>query len=184
VLGALVGLLAGVAGRWLDDLIMRLVDVVLAIPTLLLSLVIVTVLGFGTVKVAIAVGLASVARFARIMRSEVLRVRSQPYVEAARSSGVRWPSVLGRHVLPNALGPVLVLATVDFGVAILAVSSLSFLGYGAVPPTPEWGSLVSSGRDLLDTAWWLTTLPGLTIAATVLATNRVARFFDGEWVTR
>ncbi|MDX3229691.1 ABC transporter permease [Streptomyces sp. ME19-01-6] len=180
VVGSGLGLLAGYAGGLLDDALMRVADVLLAIPNLLLSLALVTALGFGTVKVAIAVGVTSVASFARIMRSEVLRVREATYVEAARSAGARRGSVLLRHVLPGASGPVLVLAAVEFGTVVLAVSSLSFLGYGAEPPTPEWGSLVSGGRNYLATAWWLTTLPGLTIAATVLAANRISRALDGE----
>ncbi|MFD0691894.1 ABC transporter permease [Actinomadura fibrosa] len=179
--GGLLGLLAGFAGRWIDDVLMRCVDVMLSIPALFLSLALVTALGYGTVKVALAVGVASVAAFARVMRAEVMRVRQAVFVEAARSSGARWYSVLGRHVLPNAIGPVLVLATLEFGTAILSVSSLSFLGYGAAPPAPEWGSLISNGRNYLANAWWMTALPGLTIVATVLAANRIARALDGEW---
>ncbi|MWA02637.1 ABC transporter permease subunit [Actinomadura sp. LD22] len=182
--GGLLGLLAGFAGRWIDDVLMRFVDVLLSIPALFLSLALVTALGYGTVKVAVAVGVASVATFARVMRSEVLRVRQAVFVEAARSCGTRWYAILGRHVLPNAIGPVLVLATLDFGTAVLAVSSLSFLGYGAPPPAPEWGTLISDGRNYLANAWWMTALPGLTIAATVLATNRIARALDGEWGRR
>jgi peptide/nickel transport system permease protein len=114
------------------------------------------------------------------MRSEVVRVRTAQYVEAATANGNRWWRVLLVHVLPNAAGPVLVLAALEFGTAILAVSSLSFLGYGAQPPAPEWGSLVSTGRDYIATSWWLTTIPGLVIAVTVLAGNRVARALDTE----
>lgn len=179
--GGLIGLVAGFVGRWVEDVLMRVVDVLLSIPALFLSLALVTALGYGTTKVAVAVGVASIAGFARVMRSEVLRVRQAVFVEAARAGGVRWYGVLWRHVLPNAIGPVLVLATLDFGTAILAVSSLSFLGYGAPPPAPEWGTLISEGRNYLGNAWWLTTLPGLAIAATVLATNRIARALDGEW---
>ncbi|MFF4910953.1 ABC transporter permease [Streptomyces sp. NPDC001260] len=181
VVGGLLGVVAGFLGRWVDDVLMRCVDVLLSIPALFLSLALVTALGYGTVKVAVAVGIASVAAFARVARSEVLRVRQAVFVEAARASGARWYSVLGRHVLPNAAGPVIVLATLDFGSSILAVSALSFLGYGAPPPAPEWGTLISDGRNYLANAWWLTALPGLAIAATVLATNRVARALDGEW---
>ncbi|GLY16954.1 ABC transporter permease [Kineosporia rhizophila] len=180
VVGGLLGLVAGFVGRWVDDVIMRFVDVVLSIPTLFLSLAVVTALGYGTTKVAVAVGVANVAGFARVMRAEVLKVRTALYVEASRGVGARWPTVLGRHVLPNSLGPVLVLATLEFGTSILAVSSLSFLGYGAPPPAPEWGTLISDGRNYLANAWWLTTLPGLTIAATVLATNRIARALETE----
>lgn len=181
VVGGLLGLVAGFVGRWVDDVLMRFVDVLLSIPALFLSLALVTALGYGTVKVAVAVGAASVAAFARVTRSEVLRVRQAVFVEASRSCGSRWYSVLGRHVLPNAAGPVIVLATLDFGTSVLAVSSLSFLGYGAPPPAPEWGTLISDGRNYLGNAWWLTALPGLAIAATVLATNRIARALDGEW---
>ncbi|WP_329110295.1 ABC transporter permease [Micromonospora sp. NBC_01699] len=184
VVGGAIGLVAGFVGGWVEETLMRLVDVLLAIPALFLSLALVTALGFGTVKVAVAVGIASVAGFARVMRAEVLRVRHATYVEAARSSGARWYSILLRHVLPNAMGPVLVLATLDFGTAILAVSSLSFLGYGAAPPAPEWGTLISTGRNYLANAWWLSTLPGLAVAATVLATNRIARAVDGEWASQ
>jgi peptide/nickel transport system permease protein len=180
VVGGLIGLLAGFVGRWVEDALMRFVDVLLSIPALFLSLALVTALGYGTVKVAVAVGVASVATFARVMRAEVLRVRQAVFVEAARSCGVRWYDVLARHVLPNAIGPVLVLATLDFGTAILAVSALSFLGYGAAPPAPEWGTLIADGRNYLANAWWITALPGLTIAATVLAANRIARALDGE----
>ncbi|MEU9151316.1 ABC transporter permease [Streptomyces sp. NPDC048417] len=181
VVGGLLGVVAGFVGRWVDDVLMRFVDVLLSIPALFLSLALVTALGYGTVKVAVAVGIASVASFARVARAEVLRVRQAVFVEASRSCGTRWYAVLGRHVLPNAAGPVIVLATLDFGSSILAVSALSFLGYGAPPPAPEWGTLISDGRNYLANAWWLTALPGLAIAATVLATNRIARALDGEW---
>ncbi|PXX62298.1 peptide/nickel transport system permease protein [Nocardia tenerifensis] len=175
VAGSLLGLLSGAAGGFVDTVVMRCVDVLLSIPALLLSLALVTALGFGTRNVAIAVGVSLVANFARVMRSEVLRVRNAAYVEAARASGVRWYTVLLRHVLPNSYQPVLALAAVEFGMAVLSVSALSFLGYGAKPPTPEWGSLISEGRNYLATAWWLTTLPGLVIVAVVLAAQRLGR---------
>lgn len=181
VIGALIGLVAGFVRGWLDDALMRSVDVVLAIPNLLLSLALITVLGFGAFNIGLAVGLANIALCARIMRAEVLRVRQSVYVEAAYTGGASWGRVLFRHVLPNSIGPVVVLATLQFGVAILTVSSLSFLGYGTQPPTPEWGSLVATGRDFLRTAWWLTTLPGVTVALTVLAANRVAHALDRRY---
>ncbi|MGI5131450.1 ABC transporter permease [Pseudonocardia sp. CA-107938] len=181
VVGGLIGLVAGFVRGWVDDVLMRVVDVLLAIPAVLLSLALITALGYGTVKVAIAVGIASVASFARVMRAETLRVRQATYVEAAYAVGTRWWVTLWRHVLPNAAGPVLVLAVLEFGLAILAVSALSFLGYGAPPPAPEWGSLVAEGRNYLAVAWWLCALPGLTIAATVLSVNRISRALDGEW---
>lgn len=180
VAGSLLGVVSGVVGGTVDSVVMRCVDVLLSIPELLVSLALVTVLGFGTGNVALAVGVALIARFARLMRAEVLRVRQAPYVEAARACGVRWHGVLFRHVLRNAYAPVAALAAVEFGLAVLAVSSLSFLGYGAAPPTPEWGSLISEGRNYLATAWWLTTLPGLVIVAVVLAAQRVGRAFAQE----
>jgi peptide/nickel transport system permease protein len=181
VVGGIVGLLAGFVGRWVDEGLMRLVDVLMAIPAILLSLALITALGYGTVKVAIAVGVASVAHFARVMRAETLRIRQSTYVEAARSVGTRWYVTLARHVLPNAAGPVLVLAVLEFGLAILAVSSLSFLGYGAAPPAPEWGSLIAEGRNYIAASWWLCAMPGFAIAATVLSVNRISRALDGEW---
>jgi peptide/nickel transport system permease protein len=173
VVGSAVGLMAGALGGVVDAVAMRVVDVLLSIPALLLALALVTALGFGTVNVAIAVGVSLVANFARVMRSEVLRVRSTLYVEAARACGVRTFTLFRRHILRNAVAPVLSLAAVEFGMAVLAVSALSFLGFGAVPPTPEWGSLVSEGRNYAVTAWWLTTLPGLVIVVVVLSAHRL-----------
>jgi len=180
VIGSLIGLLAGFVGGRTDDVLMRVMDVVLAVPALLLSLSLITILGYGLVNVAVAVGLASVASFARLMRADVLRVRTSLYVEAARSSGCRWWSVLARHVLPNSAGTVLAMAAIEFGTAVLAVSALSFLGYGAPAPTPEWGRLVSEGRDFIATSWWLVTFPGAVITLLVLAANRVARALERE----
>lgn len=179
IVGSLIGLLAGAVGGILDAVLMRIVDVLLSIPALLLSLALVTALGFGTRNVAIAVGVSLIANFARVMRSEVLRVRRSLYVEAAYASGVRWYDVFRRHILRNSYGPVIALAAVEFGMAVLAVSALSFLGFGAVPPTPEWGSLISEGRNFLATAWWMTTLPGLVIVAVVLSAHRVGHALEG-----
>jgi peptide/nickel transport system permease protein len=181
LVGGLIGLLAGFVGRWVDEVLMRFVDTLMAIPAILLSLALITALGYGTVKVAIAVGVASVANFARVMRAETLRIRRATYVEAARAVGTRWYVTLSRHVLPNAAGPVLVLAVLEFGLAILQVSALSFLGYGAPPPAPEWGSLIAEGRNYLATSWWLCAMPGFVIAGTVLSVNRISRALDGEW---
>jgi peptide/nickel transport system permease protein len=180
LVGGLIGLVAGFIGRWVDEVLMRVIDVMLAIPGLLLSLAVVTALGFGTVHVAIAVGVSSIAGFARIMRAETLKVRSLSYVEASHSLGSRWTYTLGAHVLPNAVGPVLALAALEFGTAILSISSLSFLGFGAQPPAPEWGALVADGRSFLTTAWWMTTFPGLVVAVVVLSANRVARHLEGR----
>jgi peptide/nickel transport system permease protein len=178
IAGSGIGLLAGYVGRWVDDVLMRVMDVFLAVPTLLIALAVINALGFGTVNIAIAVGIGTIAIFARVMRAEVLKVRSLPYIEATAFSGIsRW-RLITRHLVPNAAGPVLVLATLELGMAILSVSALSFLGFGAPPPAPEWGLLVAGGRDYMRTAWWLTTLPGLVIVISVVSANRVARSFD------
>lgn len=178
--GSLIGLVSGFVGGVVDTVAMRIVDVFLAIPALLLSMTVVTALGFGTINVAIAIGVASVAVFARLMRSEVYRVRGLRYIEASRLVGSSWPRILFRHILPNTVGTALTLAALEFGGAILAFSSLSFLGYGVQPPHPEWGALVSDGREYMQTAWWLTTLPGIVIVLTVLAANRVSRALDPD----
>lgn len=177
VAGTLIGLLAGATGGRTEDALMRLVDVLLAVPSLLLSLTIIILLGFGTINAAIAVGVASVASFARLVRSEVVRVRRSDYVEAAFGSGGRFAQVLWRHVLPNSLTSVAALAALQFGSAILSISTLGFLGYGAPPPTPEWGLLIAEGRNYIATAWWLTTAPGLVVVAVVLAANRIGASF-------
>lgn len=172
--GSLLGLVAGSAGGRADAVVMRVVDVLLAIPGLLLALSVIILLGFGTTNAAIAVGITSIATFARLMRSEVARVRRADYVEAAFGSGGTFISVLRRHVLPNSLTPVLALAALQFGSAILAISTLGFLGYGAPPPTPEWGMLIAEGRNYVGTAWWLTTLPGLVVVVVVGAANHLS----------
>lgn len=175
VLGTLFGLLAGAVGGWFDSVIMRCIDVLLAIPGLLLALSVIILLGFGTVNAAIAVGVTSVASFTRLVRSEVLRVRHSDYVEAAWGSGGTFFSVLWRHILPNSLTTVFAFAALQFGSAILAISTLSFLGYGAPPPTPEWGLLIAEGRNYIATAWWLTTFPGLVVVLVVLSANRISQ---------
>ena len=143
-----LGVLAGFAGGRTDALLMRLVDVLLALPGLLLALAIVTAIGFGTVPVAVAVGVGILPGFARTTRGEVLRIKTLPYVEAARLGGASWVRTLWRHVLPNAWGPVAVLATLDFAAAILATAGLSFLGFGAAPPAADWGTMLANGRPL------------------------------------
>ena len=172
--GTLLGLIAGALGGRTDAVIMRIVDVLLSVPALLLSLSIIILLGFGTLNAAIAVGVASVASFARLARSESVRVRRSDYVEAAFGSGGRFSAVLWRHVLPNSLTSVIALAALQFGSAILSISTLGFLGYGAPPPTPEWGLLIAEGRNYIASAWWLTTVPGLLVVAVVVAANRIS----------
>jgi len=175
IVGTSLGLVAASVGGIVEDAIMRLIDVLLSIPGLLLMLSIIILLGFGTVNAAIAVGITSIAAFARLSRSEVVRVRRSDYVEAAFGSGGTFLAVLWRHVLPNSLTSVLAFAALQFGSAILQISTLGFLGYGAPPPTPEWGLLIAEGRNYISTAWWLTTAPGIVVVITVLAANRISR---------
>lgn len=173
VFGTLLGLISGFYGRWVDQLLMRLMDFVLAMPGILLAITIVFALGPSLNNVMIAVGIAAMPQYARVVRASVLSAKQLPYVEAARAVGVRDLPVMARHILPNVFTPVLVLATLGLGSAILSVAALSFLGLGAAPPTPEWGLLISDGRGVLRRAWWVATFPGLAIMVTVLAVNLI-----------
>ncbi|MBS0968473.1 ABC transporter permease [Nissabacter archeti] len=179
VAGTLVGVVAGAVGGKTVGVLMRMIDVLLSIPGLLLSLSVIILLGFGTVNAAMAVGITSIANFARLARAEVVRIRHSDYVEAAYGSGGTFWRVLWRHILPNSLTSVIAFSALQFGSAILALSTLSFLGYGTPPPTPEWGLLIAEGRNYISTAWWLTTFPGLVVVAVVLAANRISRQFSG-----
>ncbi|MFJ3032323.1 ABC transporter permease [Rothia terrae] len=174
VVGTILGLIAGAQGGWLDALLMRIVDVLLSIPSLLLSLSVIILLGYGTVNAAIAVGITSVATFARLARSQVISVSSLDFVEAAYGSGASRFQVLTRHILPNSLTSVIALAAVQFGSAILQLSVLGFLGYGAPAPTPEWGLIIADARDYIATSWWLTVLPGAVIIAVVMSANHLS----------
>lgn len=175
VFGSLIGLVGGALRGAVDTILMRVIDVMLAVPSLIIALAIVTALGRGTINIAIAIGITSVATFARLMRSEVLRVRGLPYVEASAFAGHGAAYRLFRHIVPNASGSVLAAATLEIGTAILGVAALSFLGFGAPPPTPEWGALVAGGRSFLTVQWWLSTLPGFVIVISVLAVYRIGR---------
>ncbi|QPK78689.1 ABC transporter permease [Corynebacterium lizhenjunii] len=180
VLGTLIGLVAGATRGWVDAVLMRIVDVALSIPGILLSLSIIIVLGFGSIQAAVAVGATSVATFARLARSQVMSVVQADFVEAAYGAGATRSQVLFGHILPNSLTPVIALATLQFGTAILQLSILGFLGYGAPPPTPEWGLIIAEGRDFMATAWWLIILPGLAIVAVVMSANRLSQNFSVE----
>ena len=174
VVGLLIGVVAGFFGRWVDALLMRVVDVALAIPALLLALTIVIALGFGTLPVALSVAVSLSPGFARTTRAEVLKIKHLPYIEAARTGGAGWFRVLFRHILPNSWGSVFVLALLDLGTAVLVISALSFLGLGAPPPAPEWGSLISDGRNYLITSPWLSLIPGLFVALVVFSVNHLS----------
>ena len=170
-LGAPLGLVSGYYGGRLDALIMRVMDVMLAFPGILLALAIVSVLSPGLGNVMIAVGLSAVPGYARLVRATVLSAREHLYVEAARALGGRDGGILVRDILPNVIAPLIVTATLGLGGAILSAAALSFLGLGSQPPQPEWGRMLSEGRDYLREAWWISTFPGLAIMLTVLAMN-------------
>jgi len=175
VTGSLLGVLAATSGRAVDELVMRLTDILLAFPGLLLALLVVAVLGPGTVNSTLAISISMVPGFVRLARGQALVIRDSDYVQAARVLGRSRTSVLLRHVLPNALPPLLVLATVGIGSAVIAGSSLSFLGLGPQPPAPEWGAMLAQGRDLLDISWAPAVFPGAAVTLTVLAVNVVGR---------
>jgi peptide/nickel transport system permease protein len=169
--GVACGLLAGFYGGWTDAVLMRMVDVMLAFPGILLALGIVAVLGPSLTTLMIAVGISSIPTYARITRASVLSARENLYVDAARVVGAPDASILLRHILPNIVAPIIVVATLGVGAAILVAATLSFLGLGSQPPTPEWGRMLSEGRQYLREQWWIATFPGLAIMVTVLALN-------------
>ena len=161
VVGVVLGLMAGYAGGRLDNLILRLMDIWLAFPSILLALAIIAVLGPGLSNVMIAVGLAAVPRYVRLTRGSVLSVREMDYVLSARSVGCSATKIMGRHILPNVMPAIIVLATLGVATAILTAAALSFVGLGAQPPTPEWGAMLTVGRQFIRQAWWVTTFPGM-----------------------
>jgi peptide/nickel transport system permease protein len=175
VVGGLIGLLSGFLGGLVDTVLARFVDVLLAIPSFLLAVVVVSALGSQTINAAMATGISAVAVFARVLRSEVLKARSAVFVEAALVlGGSRW-HVLLRLVLPNASRSVLQLAVLQFGLSILVIASLAFLGYGDPPPASDWGLLISAGREY-PLAPWLVWAPALVTISTVLSVNRISRW--------
>lgn len=173
--GVVLGLFAGLGHRAIDGAVMRLIDILLVFPDLLLALVIIAFWGQGELNAILAVGLASVPRHARMVRVQTRVVRSAQYVEAARTLGIGGPQLVLRHVLPNAIKPILILSIISIGGQITAGASLSFLGLGAPPPSPEWGSMLSTGREFLANAWWLTAMPGIAITLTVLSITALGR---------
>ena len=175
LVGGLIGLLAGFLGGVVDVVLARFVDVLLAVPSFLLAVVVVSALGFETINAAIATGVSAVAVFARVMRSEVLKTRSAVFVEAAYVLGGSRRHVLVRHVLPNAVRSVLPLAVLEFGLSIITIAGLAFLGYGDPPPASDWGLLFTSGKDY-PLAPWLVWAPAVVTIVTVLSVNRISRW--------
>ena len=171
IIGGGMGLISGYHGGWTDTIIQRFVDMLFAFPGILLAMIVVFVLGPGLFNLMVAVGIGQVPRFARIVRGSVLSVREMVYIESSRASGAKDQRILLRHVLPNILAPIIIVGTLGLAQAIISAAALSFLGFGAEPPTPEWGVMLSTGRARLLTAWWMTTFPGLAIMITVLSFN-------------
>lgn len=169
--GTTVGLVAGYFSGWLDTVLMRLMDIMLAIPYVLLAIAIVAILGPGLGNTMIAIGIVTIPQFARIVRSSVLEIKSKDYVEAARALGASHWRIMLRHVMINALSPLIVQSTLTIASAILNAAALGFLGLGAQPPTPEWGVMLSDGRLLLLVAPWIVTFPGIAIMLSVLGFN-------------
>jgi len=171
ILGAFLGLISGYYGGWIDNLIMRIADVLFAFPGIILAIGIIAILGPGLYNVVFAVAIFSTPMFARIVRGSTLSIKETVYVEAAKSIGTKDKRIMFKHILPGTFSGIIVYFTMRIGTSILTASSLSFLGMGAQPPTPEWGAMLSSGRDYLGVASHITFFPGLAIFITVLAFN-------------
>lgn len=169
--GTLVGLAAGYAGGIVDEILMRITDIFLAFPALILAMAIAAALGPNLRNTVIALTLVYWPWYARLIRGQVLQIKERDYVEAARSVGVGSPRLISRHILPNAIAPIIIQATIDVGFAILATAGLSFIGLGAQPPTPEWGAMISDARTFFREAWWYFTFPGVALTLTVIGFN-------------
>jgi peptide/nickel transport system permease protein len=173
--GTLVGAIAGYFGGWLDDVVMRVTDLFFAFPALVLALAIAGALGPSLTNAMFAVSVVWWPWYARLVRGQVLSLKEEPYVEAARCAGAHDARIIGKHLLPNFLAPVTVQATLDMGAALVTTASLSFIGMGAQPPSPEWGAMLSDGRAFFLNAWWLSFFPGLAIFLSVLLFNAAGR---------
>lgn len=171
LIGILLGAAAGYYGGYADSAIMRTVDIMLSIPTIFLVLAVIAILEPSILNIMIVIGLTSWMEPARLIRAEFISLKEREFVVAARAIGASDGRIIFRHILPNGLSPILVSATMGVGGAILVESALSFLGLGVQPPTPSWGSLLSSGKDNIEIAWWLSAFPGLAILVTVLGYN-------------
>lgn len=173
IVGVMVGMAAGYLRGWVETILMRLVDVFLSVPAILLAIITVAVLGPGFINVILVLALTRWPRYARVAYGQTLAVANQPYVTLARAMGASAPRVLALHILPNIIGPLLVVATLEFGLMVLFEAGLSFLGLGVQPPTASWGSMLSTGRNYVGSAWWITTFPGLALFMLVLSANLI-----------
>lgn len=171
IVGGILGAFSGFYGGQVDNVIMRIMDIFLAVPSILLAIAIVSALGPNIINLMIAVSVSSVPSYARIVRASVLSIRDQEFIEAARAIGASNARIIFKHIIPNSLAPVIVQGTLGVAGAILSTAGLSFIGLGIQPPAPEWGSMLSGGRQYLRYAWWVTTFPGVAIMITILSLN-------------
>ncbi len=172
-IGGFLGAIAGYYGGKIDNVIMRVLDVILAVPTILLAITIVASLGASMINLMIAVGISNIPGFARIVRASVLSVKDQEFIEAAKAIGAKDYIIILKHVLPNSMAPIIVYATLKVATAIMATASLSFIGLGVQPPTPEWGSMLAGGRQYIRDQMYIVMYPGLAIVLTVLSLNLI-----------
>lgn len=171
VVGGALGAVAGYYGGRFENIVMRIMDIFLAVPSILLAIAIVAALGPNLVNLMITIAISSIPSYARIVRASVLSIRDQEFVEAAKAIGASDARIIFKHIIPNALAPVIVQGTLGVAGAILSIAGLSFIGLGIQPPAPEWGAMLSGGRQYLRYAWWVTTFPGVAIMITILSLN-------------
>ncbi len=171
--GTIIGAIAGYYGGAVDNILMRFVDVLMAIPSMLLAISVVAALGTGLVNIVIAMSVSQIPRFARIVRASIMSIKGQEFIEAAKAYGASDLRIISKYIIPNALGPIIVQATLTMGTMILTVSSLSFVGLGIQPPSPEWGTMLAEGKDQMRYFPHLVTIPGLAIIVAVLSLNMV-----------
>jgi peptide/nickel transport system permease protein len=177
LVGAGLGIVAGYRGGWADTIIMTIADAQLAFPFILLAIGIIAVLGPSFPTLIVVIGLSGWMSYARVLRSQVLVLRSREFVDAIHALGGSVPRVIGRHILPNILSSLVVIATLELARSVVLEATLSFLGLGVQPPTPSWGGMIQEGREYLDSAWWISTSPGLLLMLTSLAVSRT-----GDWL--
>jgi peptide/nickel transport system permease protein len=178
VVGVIIGLIAGLGGKVTDEIATRVLDVIASFPGILLAIVLITIVGRGIPTLIVALGLWSVPRYARIVRAETKLVKDSGHVEQAVTLGLRQSTLVVRHIVPHAIVSVPILATMGLGSTILAASSLSFLGLGAQPPSPEWGAMLADGRNYINNAWWISVFPGIAIVLVVLSVSTVGRYLQ------
>lgn len=176
-IGVTVGLVAGYFGGWVDDVLMRIADIKLAFPFILLAILVMAIFGTGLGKLILVLGVTGWVGFGRVVRGQVLTIKELEYVQAARSIGATHFRILGKHILPNVMSPIIVLSTLNIATNILLEAGLTFLGLGVDPSIPSWGGMLADGRIYISTAWWVATFPGLAIMLTVLGFNLL-----GDWL--